>query len=94
MKIKCHVEACQSTLVGEGRNSFDLIDRARARGLDWIGFLDASAGLSTAALCPEHSSPVKKAVELLISVFGEDFISMHLGFVAKHYLTEDKGANP
>lgn len=84
LKINCHKDGCSASLKGDGNNVFDLVNKARAKGMDWIGFMDAGNGLEIAALCPGHSPPVKQAVALLVETFGSrSFSRMHFGFVAR-----------
>jgi len=82
MKIMCHVAGCPQALEGYGTNAFVIVQKARALGAFWIAFMDSGNGLECRSLCPEHAVPVKKAVELLQSVFGNRFTHMHLQAVA------------
>jgi len=81
MKTTCYAAGCSASLVGEAPNTLALADGAKDKG--WIYFFDSGSGLSGRCLCPAHSPPIKEAVRLLVSVFGERFTHMHLGYVAK-----------
>lgn len=83
MKVQC--EKCKRIIEGQGHNVFMVCDGADG----WIAFMDASNGLSTHVLCPDHSPPLIQAAQLLTGLFGEKRMSaIHLGGVLKQSIRQ------
>lgn len=71
MQIKCY--KCDRTATGDAQNGFILCDQNPG----WLPFWDQSNGLTSAALCPDHSPVLEQALALLDDLFGEKSRSMN-----------------